>query len=652
MSSLLTTAKVMLAIVFYLLSLLVFSSAHATETDSYSVKRNIYKLARYAFAANQLSAYQDFKSQLRDYPLYPYLLYSELRKRLAMASDDEIEDFLTAYSDLPVSGQLRGAWLRQLIEQDRWSKFLSVYDDRSDTDMRCYNTRAQIRAGQEKEVLQEAKLLWLSGRSQPKTCDRLFEWMQDTGVLTSELIWQRIYLAMENDDLGLARFLARKLNENDRQLMSLWEKVHTQPLLNLEAAELVEDSVRNRTIVSDGIRRLALTDLDRAHSIWNRISKRYAYSAQLHDRLDHDLALSAAFRNHPLAETWLSALPDDAHDEDTRRWRAHLALRNSDWRALLTSIELLDQDERLRDKWRYWQARALLETDESAQAKPLLDTLAKERSYYGFLAADITRAPYSMNNTPLTRDAERLGRINALSAVTRAHELYRVGQIWEARTEWNLLTSQMDNQDIQTAALLAGQWGWHDNAISTVAKTMSYDDLELRFPLAYKEQVITAANSQSVDSGWVYAVIRRESAFAADARSPAGAVGLMQLLPTTATQVARNNKLPAPGLKDLLDAKQNIVLGSGYLRYLLDRYNDAQVLATAAYNAGPGRVTRWLPERGSLPADQWIDTIPFKETRQYVRAVMEYSTVYEWKLGKKTTRLSERLRPVRAALDG
>ena len=196
------------------------------------------------------------------------------------------------------------------------------------------------------------------------------------------------------------------------------------------------------------------------------------------------------------------------------------------------------------------------------------------------------------------------------------------------------------------AAKLADEWGWHDRAIATLARARYWDDLELRFPLAHQQVVLTQAKRQKVNPAWAFAIIRQESAFTTDARSHAGAMGLMQLMPRTARTVARSMKMQPPRRYDLLKIDTNIRLGVRYLKKVQDRNQGHPVLATAAYNAGQSRVTQWLPEQGSVAADVWIETVPFQETRDYLKRVMTYTVIYEQRLGRDPVPLLERMSPI------
>jgi soluble lytic murein transglycosylase len=235
--------------------------------------------------------------------------------------------------------------------------------------------------------------------------------------------------------------------------------------------------------------------------------------------------------------------------------------------------------------------------------------------------------------------------------IQRAIELHAHERFIDARREWNYATKGLVNGDLQAASLVAEEAGWHDQAIFTLAKTAYWDDLELRFPLHHDDLINDAAKDFTLDPSWIYAVIRQESAFRQDARSHVGAVGLMQLMPSTARRVAKGMlNQRAPKTKQLLEAETNISLGSAYLNQLSQKYDGNIILATAGYNAGPLNVDRWLGKT-ELPADVWIELIPFHETHRYVRSVLSYMVIYDKRRGTKVTRLSDRIQAIPKAED-
>lgn len=221
-----------------------------------------------------------------------------------------------------------------------------------------------------------------------------------------------------------------------------------------------------------------------------------------------------------------------------------------------------------------------------------------------------------------------------------------LGEAPEARRQWAYATAPLDERGLAIAATLAQEWGWHDRAIRTANRADALDDLELRFPIAYRDVVEASARAYDLDPGWIYGVMRQESMFVPDARSPAGALGLMQLMPRTGKLVARELNMGHMPASRILDIENNVKLGAGYLRRMLDQNGGNVMLATASYNAGPHRVRQWLPADGAMSADVWANSIPYSETRDYVKNVMTFTTIYEHRLGAKPTRLSARMRDV------
>jgi soluble lytic murein transglycosylase len=259
--------------------------------------------------------------------------------------------------------------------------------------------------------------------------------------------------------------------------------------------------------------------------------------------------------------------------------------------------------------------------------------------------------PYQLNNAPLKiRDEAQDDLLRRHVGLRRARELYLLNRDWQARSEWRHVTSSLTKRELKTAALLAHRWDWHSQAITTLARTGYWDDLRIRFPLPYRGRVLTGADRQAIDPAWVYAIMRQESLFRPDVKSPAGALGLMQIMPATGRKIAGDLQLARPGDYAILRTDTNIRFGTYYLRYTLDRLQGNPMLATAAYNAGPRRVEQWLPERGKVEADIWAETIPFKETRKYVKRVMEFATVYHSLLEDDAAgAMKARMKPVNPA---
>ena len=306
------------------------------------------------------------------------------------------------------------------------------------------------------------------------------------------------------------------------------------------------------------------------------------------------------------------------------------------------------QQEREREEWRYWEAIALLRSGKLFEGRGALEELSEERSYYGFLAADELGADYALDTMALAASDVALAEIASNPGIIRARELFLVGLDGSGRSEWQATIRYLDADEKLQAAILADRWGWHSRAISTLASIGEYDDLTIRYPLPWQEQFETYSSAASIDTTWAYGVARSESLFMRDARSSAGAIGLMQLMPRTGRMVARQINLHYTGLYTLTNPESNIRLGTSYLGQMAERFGGHRVLATAAYNAGPHRVEAWLPEKGAEDARAWIENIPFNETRKYVKRVLSAQAIFHWRMTGQQRRLSEGLQQVTA----
>jgi soluble lytic murein transglycosylase len=625
-----------------LLLLLVIRSACA-EPDPLAAKREIFLQARAALLDNRLEDYHTLAGQVRDYPLYPYLQFEDLRNRLSRADEPEVARFLKAHDGEPLGDRLRQAWLYNLARNRRWTLFLRDYRSTDSVDLQCYALQARLETGDKKDLVKDALTLWLAGESRPKACDPPFKYLADGGHLTRERLWARIRLAMRNNRPALAGYLARSLPEAERTWVTLWREANDTPSRALDDPRLAADTPLAREITLHALRRIARFDAAQAHERWLAIRDTRAFDTADAAAIEGYIAYAAATQRLPQAHAWLVALPAAAEDGRIREWRIRAAIDLQDWAAVRAHIESLPTQERNNEEWRYWHAVALEKSGAREEAMKRFGDLARERSYHGFLAADALRWPYELGNRPTVYDAAGLETLRRRPGLVRAHELYRAGLLTDARREWAYAIRPMNREQLTLAAVLADHWGWHDRAILTIARSGEYNDLVLRFPLDHVESVRRHAVDNGLDAGQVFALIRQESAFNSDARSNAGAMGLMQLMPGTGKLTAQRNRIPYSGSGMLLDVDKNIELGTTYLRQVMERFDGNPVLATASYNAGPHRIERWLPESGSQPAAVWIAGIPFDETRDYVQRVLAYAVIYDWRMQRPIIPLRKRM---------
>lgn len=616
-----------------------------SATESLSAWRASFQIADQALRNGVVTDI----AALRDYPLYPYLRYQELSRRLSDTPAAVVHEFLQHYADSPLANRLRNAWLRQLAAARRWDDYLRDAVPTRDAELDCWRRQALLNTGQNESALRDFAVLWFRGEALPTACDPIITAWRNQQQPTPDLIWRRFALAMDRNNWGLAKALRETLPAVDQKLADHWLETAADPRRLLEWDRFDFNDPRTAEILNDGLERWGRRDALAAAAALDAIKERYQPLAPQLAEVERWLALWIASDYHSTALARLAALPDAVVDRDAREWRVRVCLRQGDWSAALHWLDQLPSTERDSPRWQYWRGRALETLGRAEEAQQTYRGIADQRDYYSFLAADRIGAPYVIASTPLAISVTELDALLARTpGLQRARELYILGRESEADAEWRQATQSFAYPELQQAALLAHRWGWHPQAIATISRAEHWDDLDLRFPLAYRDGVLNNTRTDTPDSAWVYAVIRQESSFRADARSPVGALGLMQIMPATGRQIAQELQDSAIDNTLLLQPNTNIRYGVHYLRQILRRLQDNPMLATAAYNAGPNKVLQWLPIRDAIPADVWAETIPYRETRAYVQRVMEYAVIYQRRLGApdSATPLSARMKPV------
>ncbi len=632
----------------YLVAWLVLTTATAATAavPELEQQRELFLQAEQALQQRQFSRYETLLSKLRDYPLYPYLTYKDLRRRLSSAKDDEFSLFFYSYGNTPLAPMLRSALLKHLARTGDWERYLSHYVPSKDISLRCHYRTALLKTGQTGKALKNIEDLWLTGEKRPSACDPIFEAGRETGKINSQLIRQRAYLALEKGELSLASWLARKLSNVERKRLAQLAELQRHPEKVLKIRTLGNDVIATRRLLIKAIKRLARNDFEQAKSAWVTLQNRFEFTPEEKAEVMRSFGLRLAWKHDPEAIEWLAKIGSLYSTPEVRKWRVRISLREGNWKETLNWLDQLNENEQKKEEWLYWRARALENLGKTEESNQIYHELARNRSYHGFLAADRLGQPYRFEQRPIVFSEKELDKVAKIPAIQRAAELYRLGRIVPARREWHHALSHLKGNDLLKAAKLADSWGWHDRAIITVGRSNHLDDLNLRFPVLYREQIFQEAYSKGIDPAWVYGLIRQESAFMVDVRSPAGALGLMQLMPSTARQVAKQIRSRIHVPYDVLKPDINLRLGITYLSGRYQQFGKNTVLATAAYNAGPHRVNRWLPEEKPVTADRWIESIPFKETRKYVKRVLTYTAIYEQRLGQTPIRLQERMPPI------
>ncbi len=584
--------------------------------------------------------WQALAAGLESYPLYPYLEGAALARDLDHARAEDVRRFLKATDGWPVADALRRDWLRREARVRQWRGFVSDWRPQDDLALRCPYANARIELDAREGLLDDARARWLHPSSLPEACDPVIAWLRRERALTTELIWQRIELAAAARQLVLVRHLAKSLDPDQRALAQRWARTLANPAVEL--AKPGADDARERRLVALAMTQLARRDPDGAARLWPSIERRYAWGDEPGSVLAM-IALQKVASYAPDARTWLARVPDAAADDALREWRVREALARSDWNGAIEALEKLTPAQQHDPRWRWVRARALALRGDGTAAEAALNSLALEATFHGFLAADRLERPYAICARTLAEDPAQRERMAALPGLVRAFEWYALHDGPRARREWDYALRDLDAGDRRAAVALAHARGWYDRGPLTLLRPEDRPYYALRFPLAHTRTVGKRAQQNGIEPGVVMGLIRAESAWLADARSHANARGLMQILPANGPGLAKKVKLPYGGAGDLDRPALNIALGTRHLADELHRWGDRLWIAAAAYNAGPAPVQRWLAARPALPPDLWVETIPYRETREYVARVLAFATLYDWRLGGDAAAVSGRM---------
>ncbi|HGY5239120.1 TPA: transglycosylase SLT domain-containing protein [Aeromonas salmonicida subsp. pectinolytica] len=608
-----------------------------------TMDQSLYRQAYDAVRANDQARFQQIRARLTHYPLLPYLDYYQLAFRPGAADYDKVTRFIREHGDTPQSNRLERSYLTHLAQSQQWSQFLRFYPAKpSSTDLLCMHYQARYYTGQQSQALQEAGKLWLSGQSRPDACTPLFQLWQQAGLRTQEKVWTRMTLAFEAANPNLIRHLGAQLGSGMQpyadQMIALFE----QPARAMNPAYF-STAAPSRRLLSLGLARYANQQPESVLHQLAQARSRFGLTPAEVAPVERAVARRLLLDRSISQRSWVDATVVRLDDPDLLELRARLAIWEQDWRGLSGWVKRMPMALQKEDRWRYWLARSLEVQGQKKPARDLYLETANLRGFYGFMAAQRTGVPYRIKNQSAgTKVPDWRTATHRWPFLLRVRELLDMNEITAARAEW---VHNMDRnpvaQRIEFGHIALNQ-GWHELAILASIRAEAWDAIELRFPKPYKQTFSQMARERSVDMSLLYAVSRQESALYPRAESPVGARGLMQLMPGTAKETASKLGVPYRNPEQLFEPTLNVRLGSAYLKRLLDVYDGNRILATAAYNAGPGRVKRWREQSRNRPMDVWVESIPYKETRNYVQNVLSFDLIYQHKLQQPLRFMSER----------
>ena len=620
------------------------SATAVPATEELQLQRERFPLVWETAKHGPVDAWRKLAMGLESYPLYAYLELASLQKKLPQLKPAEVAEFLAAWPDSLPAQTLREAFLLELAKRSDWKNFLALYADSAHgKELQCDAMQARIALGPAPDFQRDIAPLWLSANPLPAACDAVVAWSAQQGKLTPALIWQRIDLAASTAHADVIASLAGMLGDDDRTAAERIALALRDPVAAMTQSLAWPDKPRARDALVLAFERLSRRDSDTAETQWAKLATHFHFDPDQRGRILRTIAVYRASSYAPDALARLNALPADAADDTSREWHVRLALAAQDWKTALAALENMSPAQKADARWRYLRGRVLVKLDRGDEASAIFDTVAREANFHGFLAADWLKQPYTICPAQVDAGKSQEDALRQRPGLARAFEFFAINRLSEARREWDYELAQLEPRDRRLAVDIASRLGWYDRAVYALNQGDDLHLYELRFPLARRAQIERDAKAAEIDPSWAYAIIRAESAWTNDAHSGADAWGLMQLLPGTARQLAKVEKVSFSGAADLFDPDLNIRLGTRYLGNMALHYDGSPWLASAAYNAGADPVGRWINARDILEPDFFIETIPYKETREYVARVLAFSVIYDWRMHGTAQSLASRL---------
>ncbi|GEN27599.1 murein transglycosylase [Halovibrio variabilis] len=581
-----------------------------------------------AAAREQQWARVDERS-IEDHPLRGYVEYHRLKGQLPNASPEQVQRFLDQYADSPLAVWLRGQAIAQYGYAGRYGDLLAVADgEPAGTARQCYYYTALLDA-QPQQANAAGLQLWHVGSSQPDACDPLFDRLRANGTIDATAIWERKMLAWQAGESRLSSYLGGLLSGQWQTAVETMESVSERSGAITQApACLGPECAATASFYRAAMQRYTREDTPAAFAAWQALSPRLNLLPSDRQAIEEELAFYALVREVPGTLSWVDSVLPSLESERVLELRVRHALANRDWNDVIHWIAEMPAGQQENSRWQYWLGRANTQIGNQAAAEARYQQAAQDRSFYGFAAAEKLGQPYQLNLERHHFDEVSRQRIAQLPVVQRTEALLRIGEDGLANSEWLHAAQNGSPEQARELADYAARQQWHARLVQTTIAAEMWDALDWRFPQAYHDDFQHWGRLTGVDPYLLMAITRRESAYNPNALSPAGARGLMQLMPGTARQVSRELGINDPGPYGVLDPELNIRLGSTYLRDKLQRYQGNRLAAAAAYNAGPGRVDRWLGD-GVEAFDLFVESIPYRETRNYVQAVLTYRVIFE-----------------------
>ena len=597
---------------------------------------------REAFRVKDTRKLEAYAPRLQGHVLAPYAAFWQLHAQLDDAEPQTVRAYLAEHKDSVLAERMRADWLKRLGKNQQWDVFdaerKALVED--DIDITCYALQSRVRS--DAAAARETRPLWFTEKETPASCAPLFAMLASSGQLSVQDVWARVRLALAAGQVGVASRAAAFLPSGQGPNPTVLSAVAQNPAGHLARPFDAANRAARETVMFAAYR-LARSSPQQAASQWSGLESRF--TAEERAFVWGHIGLQGALRHDPDTLSWYARAGAGGANGDMTdyqlEWKARAALRADDWKTLIAAVDAMVKENH-DSPWRYWKARALKATGREAEALVLLKPLSQEYLFYGQMALEDLGGKVTVPPVGHTPTAAEIQTIAQMPSVRRALALYALNLRPEATREWVWSIRSFDDRQLLAASEVAKRADVPDRVINTAEKTTALHDFRLRYYAPHRELLKANAARNGLDEAWVMGLIRQESRFIPDIQSSAGAKGLMQLMPATAQWVAGQMGLKGWRWATVTDVDTNLSLGTYYLRHVYDYLDGSAALATAAYNAGPGRARGWRPER-TMEAAAWAETIPFNETRHYVKLVMANAGYYAGLLGLPALSLKNRI---------
>ena len=555
-----------------------------------------------------------------------YVEYQTLSQHISLDNKAEIRAFLQKYPTSPLAMSLRNKWLLLLAENGLWRDLIADYRPTNNSSVECYYLQALYNNGRETLALSAVKRLWLSSYKPLPACRYMFSQWQKSDDFKEKYIWLRLQSAMNSNDSTLVQQLTQMLSPEKQVWVTTWITIRQNPII-LPKINL-PDNAPCRKIILDGLKKWTNLNVNQAIAYWPTAQNKYHFSVSMTQDFYRTASLHLALSGDPRAENWFAKILPSYGTAQSRAWQVRFALVHKNWPIVLSIIQSMPQTEQQSNMWQYWKARALASIGNYSEANKIYTSLSSQRQYYGFLAAYQLKQPLSITQVNYPNNPNLLASYT--QQIQHVKNLYQTNQLPQALQLTQDLLNQLNDPGKYALAHVFAQWGWYSESMNIVNKSPYQSDLILRFPLPHRSLILSLCQQNNVPPSLVYSLARQESNFHEDVFSSAGGLGILQITLPTARQFD-----PKITEKDLYHPKINITISITYLKKLTKQFNAHPLLIASAYNAGPQKTRRWQPTKNSMPADIWIETRPWEETRNYLKNTLSYDAVYQYLLGQK-----------------